>query len=95
MRTASLLSFAVLALAACSGQPPQPWERPDHTPPTASETSYCREEARRQGGTLYPDRPPNDAAGVPRQSDDRRFASEVRFYEQCMTRSGFVRAAAR
>jgi hypothetical protein len=95
MRTVSLLSFAVLALAACSGQPAERWERPDHTPATAGETSYCREEARRQGGALYPDQPPDDAAGTPRLSDDRRFPAELRFYAQCMTRTGFVRAAAR
>jgi hypothetical protein len=95
MRPAALLSFAVLALAACSGQPAQPWERPDHTPPTARENSYCREEASRQAGALYPDRPPSDAAGVPRESDIRRFPAEIRLYEQCMTRSGFVRAATR
>jgi hypothetical protein len=26
--------------------------------------------------------------------DDRRFPAEIRFYEQCMTRLGYVRASA-
>jgi hypothetical protein len=93
MRTHLLLPFAFLALAACSSQPPEPWEKPDHTPPTVTETSYCHQDARRQAETLYPDRAPNDAVGQPRTSDERRFPTEIRLYEQCMTRSGFVRAA--
>jgi hypothetical protein len=92
MRTNRLLPFALLAVAACSGQPPEPWERADHTPPTVTETSLCRQEAHRQAGALYPDREPNDAVGRPRLPDDRRFPTEIRYYEQCMTRQGFVRA---
>jgi len=94
MRASRLLPFAFLALAACSGQPPEAWERPDHTTPTVSDTSLCREDARRQAGSLYPDQAPNDAVGLPRTSDERRFPAEIRFYEQCMTRQGFVRMSA-
>lgn len=96
MRANRLLSLAVLSLAACAGQTnaPEPWERPDHTPPTVTDTSFCRNEGRRQAETLYPDRAPNDAVGVPRMPDDRRFPAEIRFYEQCMTRLGYVRASA-
>ncbi|HEY2870808.1 MAG TPA: hypothetical protein VGJ56_02755 [Reyranella sp.] len=96
MRANRLLSLAVLSLAACAGQAnaPEPWERPDHTPPTVTDTSFCRNEGRRQAETLYPDRAPNDAVGVPRMPDDRRFPAEIRFYEQCMTRLGYVRASA-
>ena len=98
-RTRHFLPFAMLGLglqlAACSGQPPaEPWERPDHTTPTVSDTSLCREDARRQAGSLYPDQAPNDAVGLPRTSDERRFPAEIRFYEQCMTRQGFVRMSA-
>ena len=64
------------------------------TPPTVTDTSFCRQEGRRQAETLYPDRTPNDAVGVPRTPDDRRFPAEIRFYEQCMTRLGYVRASA-
>lgn len=94
MRASHLLSLAVLALACCSGQPPEPWERPDHTPPTVTDTAFCHNEGRRQASTLYPDRAANDVRGLPRTSDDRRFPAEVRFYEQCMTRLGYVRASA-
>ncbi len=64
------------------------------TPPAVADTSFCRNEGRRQAETLYPDRAPNDALGLPRTSDDRRFPAEIRFYEQCMTRLGYVRASA-
>ena len=94
MRFDWLLPFTLFALSACAGQPPDPWERPDHTPPSVSETSFCREDARRQASSLYPDQAPNDAVGLPRTSDQRRFPAEIRFYEQCMTRQGFVRASA-
>ena len=93
MRANRLLPFVLLTLAACSGQPPESWERPDHTPPGAGATSFCREEARRQAGTLYPSQAPNDARGLPRTTDERNFPAEIRFYEQCMTRQGFVRAS--
>ena len=52
-----------------AGQPPEPWEKADHTPPTVTETSYCRQDSRRQAEILYPDRAPNDAIGQPRISD--------------------------
>jgi hypothetical protein len=95
MNTTRLLPFALLALAAaCAGQPPEPWEKPDHTLPTATETSYCHQDSRRQAETLYPDRAPNDAVGQPRITDERRFPAEIRLYEQCMTRSGFARVVA-
>ncbi len=98
MRVHRLVPFALLALAACSGQSasaPRPWERADHTPATGTDTSYCHQEARRQAGTMYPDRPPNDAVGQPRISDERRFPAEIGLYEQCMTRLGYVRPARR
>jgi hypothetical protein len=99
VRARHLLPFAMLGLglqlAACSGQPPpDPWERPDHAPPSATDTSYCRQEARRQAHILYPGQAPNDARGLPRTTDQRNFPAEVRFYEQCMTRLGYVRAGA-
>ena len=94
MRIRRLVPFTVLALAACSGQPSaQPWERADHTPPSATDTSYCRQEARRQADTLYPDQAPNDATGRPRTTDQRNFPAEIGFYDQCMTRLGYVRAS--
>jgi hypothetical protein len=94
MRTSHLLPFALMTLVAgCASQPAEPWAKPDHTPPTAAETSFCHQEARRQGGSLYPDQPPNGSVGMPSISDERRFPAEVGFYEQCMTRSGFVRVA--
>ena len=98
MLTARLLPFAVLAfalqLAACSGQSAEPWEKADHMPPTATDTSYCREEARRQANILYPAQPASEARGRPRITDQRNFPAEIRFYERCMTRLGYVRAAA-
>ena len=99
MHTTRLLPVAVLLLglqlAACSGQPAaEPWEKPDHTPPTATDTSYCRDEARRQAHILYPSQPASESRGLPRTTDQRNFPAEIRFYEQCMTRLGYVRAAA-
>jgi hypothetical protein len=94
MQIIRFLPFALFALvAACAGQPAEPWAKPDHTPPTAAETSYCHQEARRQAASLYPDQPPNGSVGMPAVSDQRRFPAEVSLYEQCMTRSGFVRVA--
>ena len=94
MRTAFLMPFALLVLAACSSQPPaEPWQRPDGTPTTATDTSNCRQEARRQANILYPGAPPDDAVGRPRITDPGNFPAEVRFYEQCMTRLGYVRAS--
>jgi hypothetical protein len=88
------LPLAMLALAACSGQPADPWQRPDGTPTNATDTSYCRQEARQQANVLYPGAPPNDALGRPRTTDERNFPAELRFYEHCMTRLGYVRAGA-
>jgi hypothetical protein len=34
--------LALLSIAACTASADR-WERPDHTPPTARETSYCHE----------------------------------------------------
>ena len=87
------LSFSLLVAACAPAQPGETWERPVHTPPTVTETFYCRVEARREAGMIYPDRPPSDAAGTPRMQDPSRFPAELRFYEQCMTRLGFARAA--
>lgn len=97
MRAHHLLPFAMLGLglqlAACSGQPPaDPWERPGRTPPSATDTSYCHQEARRQADLLYPAQPASEARGLPRITDQRNFPAEVRLYEQCMTRLGYVRA---
>src|SRR5690348_15628100 len=100
MRTTRLMPFAVLVLGlqlgACTNPPSaaEPWQRPDGTPPTATDTSYCRDEARRQANILYPAQPASDARGLPRVTDQRNFPAEIRFYEQCMTRRGYVRAAA-
>jgi hypothetical protein len=96
MRANYFVPLAMLAAAACSGQSPaEPWQRPDGTPTTATDTSFCRQEGRRQADALYPDRAPNDAVGQPRISDERNFPAQIRFYEQCMTRLGYVRGAAR
>lgn len=97
MRTRRAMPFAILViglhLAACTNQPPaEPWRKPDGAPPTATDTSYCRQEGRRQANILYPGQPANDARGLPRTTDQRNFSAEVRFYEQCMTRLGYLRA---
>jgi hypothetical protein len=89
-----LTLLAVLALASCAGQQAEPWQRPDRTPPTASETFYCHDEAQRQAGVRYPGQPPREQRGLPRIEDQREFPAEIRFFEQCMTRRGFVRASA-
>ena len=99
MRTIRPMPFAVvlvgLQLAACTGQSPaEPWARADGAPPSATDTSYCRQEARRQANILYPAQPASEARGLPRTTDQRNFPAEVRFYEQCMTRLGYVRAGA-
>ena len=99
MRTIRPMPFAVvlvgLQLAACTGQSPaEQWARPDGAPPSATDTSNCRQEARRQANILYPAQPASEARGLPRTTDQRNFPAEVRFYEQCMTRLGYVRAAA-
>lgn len=82
-----------LALGACTAPPAgERWERPaDHSLPAASESIYCREEARRQASVRYPDQPAREDRGLPRISDERKFPAEIRFYELCMTRAGFVR----
>ena len=98
MRTHRLAPLALLVLAACAGQPvaqSPSWEKPDHTPVSGSDSSYCRQEARRQADILYPGQAPNDAAGRPRTTDPRNFSAEIGFYDQCMTRLGYVRAPAR
>jgi hypothetical protein len=41
-----LLPLAVLALATCARQAPEPWERPDHTQPAVADTAFCHNEAR-------------------------------------------------
>src|SRR5689334_17119237 len=84
----------LVLLAACTGEPAEPWQRADRTPPTAGETFMCHDEARRQAGARYPDAPPREARGLPRIEDQRRFPAEIKFFEQCMTRQGFVRVAA-
>jgi hypothetical protein len=99
MRTIRPMPFAVvlvgLQLAACTGQSPaEPWARPDGAPPSATDTSYCRQEGLRQANILYPAQPASEARGRPRTTDQRNFPAEIRFYEQCMTRRGYVRAAA-
>jgi hypothetical protein len=88
-----LPSLALLSIAACTASGDR-WERPDRTPPTVRETSYCHEEARRQAAFRYPDQPRRDDMGGPRLEDNRRFPAEIDFYEQCMTRLGFVRVSA-
>jgi hypothetical protein len=93
MRALRFLSFVLLS-AACASARAEPWERPDHTPPTAAETFYCHDEARRLAAFRYPDRPANEDRGLPRLEDDRKFSTETRLYAQCMTRSGFVRMVA-
>ncbi|HEY4171342.1 MAG TPA: hypothetical protein VGM96_31410 [Reyranella sp.] len=65
----------------------------DGTPPAVTDTSFCRQEGRRQAYILYPGQAPNDARGLPRTTDQRNFPAEIRFYEQCMTRLGYVRAS--
>jgi hypothetical protein len=89
-----LVSLAALAVAACTSQPAEPWENPDHTPPKVSEVAYCHDEARRQASVRYPAQPPREERGLPRITDQREFPAEIRFYEQCMKRQGFVRVAA-
>lgn len=98
MRSTRLMPFAMLTLGlqlgACTNPPPaaEPWQKPDHALPTATDASYCRDEARRQANILYPAQPASEARGLPRITDQRNFPAEIRFYEQCMTRLGYVRA---
>lgn len=96
MRALRLLPFVLLplVLASCDGRRAEPWERPDHTPPTSAEVFYCHQEAHRQALARYPDRPANEQRNLPAIEDDRRFPAEIRFYEQCMTRQSFVRVVA-
>jgi hypothetical protein len=91
-----ILVSALLGLAGCSATPTgDRWERPaDHTLPAASESLYCRDEARRQAAVRYPDQPPREERGIPRLEDQRRFPAEIQFYDQCMRRAGFVRVTA-
>jgi hypothetical protein len=84
----------LLLVAACSSAPPEPWARADGAPPGAADVSDCRFQARNQAGLRYPDQPPNVARGLPSIQDERRFPAEIRFYEECMTRKGFVRTSA-
>lgn len=93
MRATCLPAFIAFVLAACSGQPAEPWQRPDGTLTTATDTSYCRQEARRQANILYPPQRTNDVRGLLRTPDQRNFPAEVRFYEECMIRLGYVRAS--
>jgi len=90
----TLLPLALLSIAAACTALADRWERPDHTLPTARETSYCREEARRQAAFLYPDQPRHEDMGGPRVEDNRKFSAEISLYERCMTRLGFVRVSA-
>jgi hypothetical protein len=94
MRANHFVPLAMLVAAACAGQPPaEPWQRPDGGAPSVTDTSFCRQEARRQANVLYPGAPANDARGLPRTTDERNFPAEIQFYEQCMTRLGYMRAA--
>ena len=93
MSIARLLPLAVLAVAGCTGRA-EPWTAADGAPPKVSEVAYCHDEARRQASARYPDQPAREDRGLPRISDERKFPAEVRFYEQCMTRLGYVRAPA-
>lgn len=87
-------TILMLALGACVTISGDRWERPeDHSLPSPSQTLYCHEEARRQASVRYPDQPVRDDRGLPRIPDDRKFPAEIRFYEQCMTRAGFVRVS--
>ena len=95
MHANHFLPLAVLALAACARQAPEPWERPDHTQPTVADTSLCHNEARTQAGTLYSGGSPNTAfGGYPGDSDPGRFPAEIGFYDRCMTRLGYVQVGA-
>ena len=89
MHANHLLPLAVLALAACARQAPEPWERRDHTPPSVADTSFCRNEARQQAGTLY-----TASGGIPGSGDMGRFPAEIGYYDQCMTRLGYVKVGA-
>ena len=91
-----ILVSGLLGLAACTAPAGgDRWERPaDRTLPTASESIYCRDEARRQAAVRYPDQPPREQRGLPRLEDQRRFPAEIQFYDQCMRRAGFVRVPA-
>jgi hypothetical protein len=87
--------LALLVVAGCATGSADRWQRSDdRTPPTASETFYCHDEAQRQAGVRYPGQPPREQRGLPRIEDQREFPAEIRFFEQCMTRQGFVRASA-
>lgn len=92
MRYYRLVPLVLVALAACSGQSlAQAWEKPDHTPASVSDISYCRQESRRQANSLYPPQPTGGVRDAPRMADDRNFRAEIGFYDQCMKRLGYVR----
>jgi hypothetical protein len=89
--TRAPLYLAILVLGGCAQQPPDPWVRQDSGAlPTAGDVSDCHIEARRLAGFQYPDQKPQGPSG-PTIEDDHRFPAEIGFYNQCMTRKGFVR----
>jgi hypothetical protein len=84
------LYLAIFVLGSCV-QAQDPWVRKDDgSPPAVGDTSDCRIEAARSASFRYPDQPRQGQSG-PSVEDDRRFPAELEFYNQCMTRKGFVR----
>ena len=93
MRTRMILTrtcLVVLLLAGCA-QTETGWARKDNGAlPLAGDISYCRTESRRMAGLRYPDQVRQGDPGHP-VPDDRRFRSEIEFYDQCMDRKGYAR----
>ena len=90
-----LLCLALCGLAAC-GTPPSGWERAeDNSAARVSDISQCRSESARLAISRYPDQIQQSAGTTHRISDPERFSAELRLFDQCMTRLGYRRAAAK
>jgi len=96
---AAVVCLLLLPAASCAGAQgwqPVRWESRDGSgPPSLSDASDCRAQARRQAELRYPHSAPAAplhpgvrlATGVP--SDADRFPAETAFYADCMRHKGF------
>ena len=88
-----LLALAAMTLTAVTTEAQTPsWRsKTDGTLPSASDTSDCRAEGRRQALQMYPMRPPQGLPQGSSMSDDsdRRNSVESSVFNQCMRRKGY------